>query len=468
MDGISCVKGEIHNVLAVLRITGRGRSSRIGGGGLFDLGSVGGGGGGRKVEVLRHQLIASLKELHLFLGLQQSAGLRLRDIDCRIVVRPFCDVMLCRGIGGMDVMSVTLTALHKLLLYGLLTAECLFCGEAMNQVLLEALFAMKFGDDDVHSISRSDSELIDIRTQEILLELVRSSAGTLLTDDRVCLCVQKCFEMRSYHGAYHGTNDCLMVRYTENVVIQMVLLIFSKMKALSPSHSVRDQDPVRGFGIKAMARIFKYLTVIIDPNQVDSDQHVRSFGLRLIIVALETAGHHLNDHRELIAILQDDLCRQLLINSQSAHFLILSLTLRVIFDLFNAVKEHIRVQLEVFFISIHLRIAESVHTDPEHKELVLESIVEFCREPDLIVGLYTNYDCQVSDGADCCHGLTLSLHFFENIFKFEIMTMAPLCARTLRSAPLTFLRIYAISCSTKPLLAAPGDPDPDQAAAQCR
>lgn len=418
MDGISCVKGEIHNVLAVLRITGRFHSNR---GSLFDFGSVGVGVGvGRglgarsrreNVEVLRHKLIASLKELHLFLGLQSECT-ALWQIDTTIVLRPFCDVMLCDGIGGIDVMNVTMTSLHKLLLYGLITSKSLKCAEAMNQVLLEALFAMKFDDE-----SRSDSELIHIRTQEILLELLRCSAGTLLSDDRVCLCVQKCFEMRSFHGAYHGTNDCLMVRYTENVIIQMVLLIFTKMKALTPSHSVTasevhsevhseshsEFEPLssgtvaakKGFGIKAMARILKYLTVIINPNQVDSDQSLREFGLRLIIVALETAGHHLNDHRELITILQDDLCRQLLINSQSAHFLILSLTLRVIFDLFNAVKQHIRVQLEVFFISIHLRIAESKNTSFEHKELVLESIVEFCREPDLIVGLYTNYDCQV-------------------------------------------------------------------------
>ncbi len=233
MDGISCVKGEIHNVLAVLRISGRGVRSV--GGGLFGFGvsrsgsgSAGSGSTG-SVEVVRRKLIASLKELHLFLGLQ-SERTALHELDSRIVLRPFCDVMLCSGIGGIDVMNVTMTSLHKLLLYGLMTAECLKCGEAMNQVLLEALFAMKF-----ESESRSDSELLHIRSQEILLELLRSSAGTLLTDDRVCLCVQKCFEMRSYHGAYHGTNDCLMVRYTENVVIQMVLLIFSKMKALSVS-----------------------------------------------------------------------------------------------------------------------------------------------------------------------------------------------------------------------------------------
>lgn len=37
----------------------------------------------------------------------------------------------------------------------------------------------------------------------------------------------------------------------------------------------------------------------------------------------------------------------------------LALTLRVIFNLFNSMKEHLKVQLEVFFTSAHLCIADS-------------------------------------------------------------------------------------------------------------
>ena len=157
----------------------------------------------------------------------------------------------------------------------------------------------------------------------------------------------------------------------------------------------------------------------------------REFGLRLINVALETSGRYLNNHNELIFIIQDDLCRQLLINSQSPHIGILSLVLRIIFDLFYAVKEAIRVQLEVFFISVHLRIAESDSSSFEHKELVLESIVEFCREPDLIVGLYTNYDCQIS-----------STHLFEDLCRFLAQQATPPRYFTFYFCFLVFLLLY--------------------------
>jgi hypothetical protein len=66
--------------------------------------------------------------------------------------------------------------------------------------------------------------------------------------------------------------------------------------------------------------------------------------------------------------------------------------------------------------SIHFRIGENASATYEQKELVLEvsylltscllhfvpggvfslqSLVDFCKEPSLIVGLYRNYDCEV-------------------------------------------------------------------------
>ena len=398
MNGLSCVKGEIHNVLAVLRITGRDTSI---GGGFFSSRSTT---QSDNIEILRHKLLTSFKELHLFLTLDRGGGVcRLDEVDTCLFIRPFCDVILSEGIGGIDVMNITLTSIHKFLLYQLITKKSINSFEAINNILIESIFNISFDDN-----SRSDKELIHIRLMEIILELLRNSCGYLLTNDNVCLCVQKCFEIRLYHRNYNKTNNCLMVRYTENVLIQLILLIFNKIKVLShDNNKFNDQYDSRSFNERAMIRILKYLTIIINPNQLDTSQDIREFGLRLINVALETAGNYLNNYSSLIKIIQDDLCRQLLINSQSNNFLILSLTLRVIFDLFSYLKQQIRVQLEVFFISIHLRIAESQSSSFEQKELVLESIVEFCREPDLIIGLYTNYDCQVG-----------STHLFEDLCNF--------------------------------------------------
>lgn len=76
--------------------------------------------------------------------------------------------------------------------------------------------------------------------------------------------------------------------------------------------------------------------------------------------------------------------------SQSAEQSTFPMTLRVIFNLFNCMKDYLKVQLEVFFKSIHLRIIDSQSYTPIQKELVMESMVDFCREPTLMLDLYTN------------------------------------------------------------------------------
>ena len=131
---------------------------------------------------------------------------------------------------------------------------------------------------------------------------------------------------------------------------------------------------------------------------VDDDVARRALctsSLRHINVALETAGPSMGHHPELVRAVQVDVCKHLVSNSRTQDLLVLSLTLRVVFNLFIALKSHLKVQLEVFFTSVHLHLADAISLSPEHKEQALESLLEFCREPMLMLDLYINYDCDV-------------------------------------------------------------------------
>lgn len=149
------------------------------------------------------------------------------------------------------------------------------------------------------------------------------------------------------------------------------------------------------YGIPALHRVFRFLTNLINPVDVRNSEQDRILGLRLIRTVLETSSTRLGTFPPLIQVVQDELCKYLLQNSQSKNLFVLSLTLRIVFDLFITVKAHLKVQLEVFFTSIHLRIGESASSTYPQKELVLESLVEFCKEVSLIVGLYRNYDVEL-------------------------------------------------------------------------
>jgi len=157
----------------------------------------------------------------------------------------------------------------------------------------------------------------------------------------------------------------------------------------------------------ALVSIMHRLAALADPLINEDDTCV--LALSLVNIALET----MSDvdalsvrHPRLLTILQNDLCRNLLRLSTSADLNILGLALRVIFNLFNGIKDHLKVQLEVFLTSVHLRTlsfstspttGERVwSSSPERRELALESLLEFCREPMLMMDLYLNYDCDIN------------------------------------------------------------------------
>ncbi len=157
----------------------------------------------------------------------------------------------------------------------------------------------------------------------------------------------------------------------------------------------------------ALVAIMHRLATLADPLLHEDDTCM--LALSLINIALETMSDvdalSVRNPR-LLNILQNDLCRNLLRLSTSTDLTILGLALRVIFNLFNGIKDHLKVQLEVFLTSVHLRIlsfsiapnsSERIWSaPPERRELALESLLEFCREPMLMADLYMNYDCDIN------------------------------------------------------------------------
>jgi len=131
-------------------------------------------------------------------------------------------------------------------------------------------------------------------------------------------------------------------------------------------------------------------------------------------VALESGGDEISRSDELIGVIQDDICKSLLQNSRADSLSVLSLTLRAIFNIFLHFKRHLKVQLEIFFTSVHLKIAGMETASYEQREIALESLLEFCREPELMLELYENYDCDVR-----------CTNIFETLVKFLVTNAFP-------------------------------------------
>ena len=109
-----------------------------------------------------------------------------------------------------------------------------------------------------------------------------------------------------------------------------------------------------------------------------------------IFLNLKMNGDVIVNFLPLIELLQGSFCKYIIQNTQSDDMMNLSLSLRVIFNLFQNLKSFLKVQLEVFFTSVHIRLADmsllllsltaSQPTSTHEflpKEAALESLLDF-------------------------------------------------------------------------------------------
>lgn len=111
---------------------------------------------------------------------------------------------------------------------------------------------------------------------------------------------------------------------------------------------------------------------------------MRILGLSLLNIALERGGDEVAKSPLLVEVIQDEICKALLLNARTESLFLLSVTLRCVFNLFVYLRKHLKVQLEVFFNSIHLRL---VHISSSVELSTMASLMSFLGWPPPLVSL---------------------------------------------------------------------------------
>lgn len=369
---MNCVKGEIHNVLSMMRVNARWASAD-----RFH----------REISAATQSpMMRAFKQLHDEL----QSVVDLADVDTVTYLLPFIMVIESEKTSGF-ITGAAITSLNKFLLYGLITNESLRADVAINRIAV-CIAHCRF--EETH---RMDDEGVLMKLLELCEYCIRCEVGRLITEENVWKMIQLCYTI-----SYQPRSSVYLSRTAENTLAHVILTVFDHMDELVTL--IEEQDNVkrsRQYGISLLERILQFLSSLLalpSPSlstTLQKDESTCVVGLRLINIVLETAGTALGAHPSLVSVLQGDLSKYLLQNSETDELAVLSLTLRVVFNLFNSIKDHLKVQLEVFFTSVHMRILDSPSCSDEQKELALESLLEFCREPAMMLDLYINYDCDV-------------------------------------------------------------------------
>ncbi|KAJ1472425.1 hypothetical protein T484DRAFT_1840456 [Baffinella frigidus] len=436
-NSVRIVKGEIHNVLSLMRLNRRYSSAS-----RFH----------REIPATAESpLVRELKALHDSFASYSD----LQDMDTLVWLRPFLDVIESSETSG-PITGGALSSLSKFLLYGFIHPRSPRAAEAVGRVCRvvtrcrferadHAFYLSPRAAEAVGRVCRvvtrcrfertdhAGDEVVLVRILQVLLDCLRCPAGVLLTDSDVWGMVRSC-----YHIGRQQRLSILLQRTAEHILTQgefdaATLGITNPSASLCAPSAPGDSDDEEGgeagalegsygpsrvwcllvchgedsddeeggdagalegsYGLACMHKALAFYCQLTNPGGDASveGENDRMLGLALINVILETGGRQLSSCPALVAVLQHDLSRNLLQNSRTSNLQVLSLTLRVVFNMFNSVREHMKVQLEVFFNSIHLAESQA----PENREMALESLVEFCREPRLMVDIYTNYNCDM-------------------------------------------------------------------------
>ncbi|KPJ02511.1 Golgi-specific brefeldin A-resistance guanine nucleotide exchange factor 1 [Papilio xuthus] len=153
------------------------------------------------------------------------------------------------------------------------------------------------------------------------------------------------------------------------------------------------------YGLVCVRELFRFVISLCNPLEGQNTSAMVQLGLALAGTALEVAGDQLPRYPALLHLVRDPLCRNLLSLLDTERISIFALDLQVSFLLFEALRFHLKFQMEAFFKKIIEIISadtsKSIYELKEIHHLALESLAQMFRIPGFCAELYLNYDCDI-------------------------------------------------------------------------
>ncbi|CAN0435607.1 unnamed protein product, partial [Ectocarpus sp. 8 AP-2014] len=209
-NAVLCVKGEIHNVLTVLRLNSRWASRE-----RFT----------REIPLQAESPLArAFKGLHSHLEEVDD----LANVDTVRYLLPFLAVVESPATTG-PMTGVALSSLHKFLLYGFIRKDCPRVKEGITLVA-QAISRCHFEETDPES-----DELVLMKLLELSALCLRCEVGDLLTDESCWNIFVACYNL--YHITTDDKSFGLLRDTAGNTLAHIVLMLFSRPRVSRASKS---------------------------------------------------------------------------------------------------------------------------------------------------------------------------------------------------------------------------------------
>ncbi|SPO21706.1 related to golgi-specific brefeldin a-resistance guanine nucleotide exchange factor 1 [Ustilago trichophora] len=114
---------------------------------------------------------------------------------------------------------------------------------------------------------------------------------------------------------------------------------------------------IEPFGLPAILEVCRVIVSLLDPNNLQHTNTMRRLGMSMLISVLETSGRSIGEFPSLRALMQDTACKHLFTLARSDDTIPLSLSLRALSTMFETMREHLKLQHELFLNYLMDRLA---------------------------------------------------------------------------------------------------------------
>lgn len=114
---------------------------------------------------------------------------------------------------------------------------------------------------------------------------------------------------------------------------------------------------IQPFGLPAILEVCRVIVSLLDPNNLQHTNTMRRLGMSMLVSVLETSGRSIGDFPSLRALMQDTACKHLFTLARSDDIIPLSLSLRALSTMFETMREHLKLQHELFLNYLMDRLA---------------------------------------------------------------------------------------------------------------
>ncbi|XP_065921136.1 brefeldin A-inhibited guanine nucleotide-exchange protein 1 isoform X3 [Magallana gigas] len=132
------------------------------------------------------------------------------------------------------------------------------------------------------------------------------------------------------------------------------------------------------------------------PDPKSHELRSKVLSLQLLLSILQNAGPVFKTNDMFINAIKQYLCVALSKNGVSSVPEVFELSLAIFLTLLSNFKQHLKMQIEVFFKEIFLYILETPSSSFEHKWMVIQALTRICADAQCVVDIYLNYDCDLA------------------------------------------------------------------------